>query len=276
MVLKKNYPRSLIITANWKMHKTISGALQFVETLAPLFGTSQGNSRSLNHVEIYIAPPFTAIAPLSDYVRKKGLPFTIGAQNMHEEIEGAFTGEISASMLKEAGARFVIIGHSERRKFFHETNSTICKKIHTALATQLKVTLCIGEDEEEREKGQTEKVLAIQLDEGLKGIPREEMGNIILSYEPVWAIGTGKVATADQAEQAQKFCRDFIASKWGKEAALEMIIQYGGSVKPDNAQKLVEEIDVDGLLIGGASLDAKVFSQILIGCEKSAILKKSA
>lgn len=250
--------RSVIIAGNWKMYKTIEEAVAFVKELIPLVE---------HHAAlVYLAVPFTAIKSVADAA--KGSPLMIGAQNMNDASEGAFTGEIAGKMLKDAGAKFVILGHSERRRFFHETNSFINKKIKRALLDNLQVILCIGETRDQREAGKTHEVLAAQIDEGLEGITEEQLERVILAYEPVWAIGMPQPADADTAEEAQAFCRKKIGEKWGEKSAEQMVIQYGGSVKPDNAKEFLDQPDIDGLLVGGASLSVEDFSKI-INCYNS-------
>ncbi|MCC5831992.1 MAG: triose-phosphate isomerase [Chlamydiales bacterium] len=257
MSRKTDSSRPTVIAGNWKMYKTIAEALDFVETLAPLIGKSQA--------AVYLAVPFTAIRPAAHRVEELGAPITIGAQNMNDATEGAFTGEIAARMLSEAGARFVILGHSERRHLFDESNAFINKKVKRALEDSLQPVLCIGETLAEREAGETERLLKEQLTGSLEGISVEELSKMIIAYEPVWAIGTGKVARPEDAEAAQHFVRGVIAETWGEEVAERVPILYGGSVKPENADELLAQPDVDGLLVGGASLSADAFSKIIIG-----------
>ena len=245
--------RPTVIAGNWKMYKTIEEATTFVETLPPLVGKSQA--------AVYLAVPFTALHAVASL---KG-PFTIGAQNMHDAAEGAFTGEVSGAMLREAGAHFVILGHSERRHIFHESNAFINKKVKRALKEGLEPIVCVGETLEAHEAGETEAVLKDQLLGSLEGLSPEEVVKLIIAYEPVWAIGTGKVAHPDDAEAAHKYIRRVIGEKWGEKVAEGLVIQYGGSVKPDNAAALLIKSDVDGLLVGGASLSAESFSQIIKG-----------
>ncbi len=237
------------------MYKTIEEAIQFVEALPPLIKQSP--------LSAYLSVPFTAIHSMAELVKKIDAPIIIGAQNMNDASEGAFTGEISSQMLKNAGAEFVILGHSERRHIFHEGNSFINKKVTKALAEDLQPILCIGETLEQRESGKVDETLKSQLLESLKGISAKDLENVVLAYEPVWAIGTGKVAKADDAEKAHLFCRKVIAENWSQEDAAAISILYGGSVKPDNAGDLLEEPDIDGLLVGGASLSPESFSQII-------------
>lgn len=247
--------RSVVIAGNWKMYKTIEEATHFVETLAPLIGKSQA--------AVFLAVPFTAIHPTVQYVKKLGISIKIGAQNMNDASEGAFTGEVAGKMLLEAGAEFVILGHSERRHIFHESNSFINRKIKRALSDKLQPILCVGETEKEHDSGEMEHVLKSQLLECLEGIKEEDVGKIIFAYEPVWAIGSGKTARPEDAQKAHQFCRSVIAQTWSQDLANSLIIQYGGSVKPENASELLEQQDVDGLLVGGASLSAESFAQII-------------
>ena len=241
--------RPSIIVGNWKMHKTVEESVAFVEQLKLQVGGAAS--------ELLLAVPYTAIAPAvavaSDIV--------IGAQNMNDATEGAFTGEIAAHMLIEAGARFVILGHSERRHIFGETSAFINKKVKRALSDGLRPLLCIGETLNEREAGETQQRLKEQLLSSLEGL--ETLGSLILAYEPVWAIGTGKTATPEQANEAHHFCRQVVEEKWGGAAASNIPLLYGGSVKPRNAHLLMAQPDVDGLLVGGASLSYGDFEKII-------------
>lgn len=252
--------RPVVIAGNWKMYKTIEEATGYVETLASLLQKSQAPKSEL---AVYLAVPFTAIYPTAERVKALGAPLTIGAQNMNDATEGAFTGEIAARMLIEAGAQFVILGHSERRDLFHETNLLVNRKVKRALADNIQPILCVGETLEERTSGKMEAVLEEQILGSLEGLAAKDLTGLILAYEPVWAIGTGKVAQPEDAEAAHQFCRSVIEKEWGKRAAGRIVIQYGGSVKPENAGLLLEQANVDGLLVGGASLSPEVFSQII-------------
>lgn len=247
--------RPTIIAGNWKMYKTIEEATQFVKTLSPLIEKSQAT--------VFLAVPFTAIHPAAEEVKQLGCSIIVGAQNMNDATEGAFTGEVAAKMLLDAGAQFVILGHSERRHIFHESDVFINRKIKRALKDGLQPVLCIGETLEQREAGQTEEVLKSQILGSLEGLTEKDLSKLILAYEPVWAIGTGKVAHPQDAQSAHEFCRSVIAENWGQEVANGLVIQYGGSVKPENAANLLAQEDVDGLLVGGASLSAHSFSQII-------------
>lgn len=245
--------RNPIIAGNWKMHKTGEDAKQYIGTLRPLIESSRPR--------IFIATPFTAIAAASNAA--VGSRIMIGAQNMHDSIEGAFTGEVSAPMLKEAGASFVILGHSERRQYFHETNVFINKKIKRALTEGLFPLYCIGEHLEDREKKKTKQVLVKQLDEGLHGISSEDAVRLVIAYEPIWAIGTGKTATPEMAEDTHAHIREWLASRFDKQKADKIPLLYGGSVKPDNISELMEQPNIDGALVGGASLDPVNFAKII-------------
>lgn len=245
--------RSQIITGNWKMHKTIEEAKEFVKGLIPL--------TQHNIFKIFLAIPFTAIHPLAQEV--KGSPIVIGAQNMNDASEGAFTGEIAGKMLKEAGARFVLLGHSERRRLFQESNAFINRKVKRAIEVGLQPVLCVGETKEEHAAGQTHAVLRSQLQECLAGLSVDSLHTLILAYEPVWAIGTGESATPEMAQETQHFCREVLGEILTPELANQVVIQYGGSVNASNARELLSQPDIDGLLIGGSSLSLESFSQII-------------
>lgn len=250
--------RPLFVIANWKMYKTAREAAEYIDQLMPLV---QGCA-----TKILLAVPFTSIAPTARYA--KALPVQIGAQNMNDAREGAFTGEIAALMLKEAGASFVLLGHSERRRLFHEDEQMIHRKVVRALQEGLSPVLCVGETHEEREQGRTEAVLREQISSALEGVPLEEASRLIVAYEPVWAIGTGLAAVPGLVQEAHEICRKTIANLWGKRAAQLIPILYGGSVQPENAGEFTAEKDVDGVLVGGASLDARKLSQIVWALEK--------
>jgi triosephosphate isomerase len=243
--------RSKIVIGNWKMYKTIEESVAFVEELSPLISDQDPM--------VYLAVPFTSIKPASEAA--KDTQIVIGAQNMNDASEGAFTGEVAGQMLVNAGAKFVILGHSERRIFFKETNEFINKKVKRALEEGLRVVLCIGENLTEREEGKTHSVLETQIKECLADV--NQLENVILAYEPIWAIGSHQTATPEIAQEAHFFCREFIAQNWNQEQANQLMIQYGGSVKPENAKALLEQPDIDGLLVGGASLSVEVFSKII-------------
>ena len=212
-------------------------------------------------IDVVLCPPFTVLSEVSEVIA--GSDIQLGGQDVYWQEEGAFTGEVSSRMLKDAGCSFVIIGHSERRQFFHETNETVNKKIKAALNAGLTPIMCVGETLAEREKDLTFKVLDDHIHNGLKDIDPEEILKVVIAYEPVWAIGTGKTATPLQAQEAQKYIRDLLAKLYNKEVAGQLRLQYGGSVKPENIIELMRQPDVDGALVGGASLKIETFSEIV-------------
>jgi triosephosphate isomerase len=241
------------IAANWKMHMSVSEATRFVETLAPKI-------QDLDGVEVILAAPFTALAALKTAVA--GSPLQLAGQNVHPEPKGAFTGEISVSMLKDVGCRYVIVGHSERRHVFGETNEFVGRKVRAVLEGGLRPILCVGETLEEREAQRTFEVVREHLTVGLEGVDSESVNDLIIAYEPVWAIGTGKTATPEQAQEVHAFIRECLAKSFGPPAQ-GIRIQYGGSVKPTNVFELMDQPDVDGALVGGASLDPEAFYAII-------------
>ena len=251
--------RRPIIAGNWKMHKTVQEALDVAVGLKRKFYT-------FSEADVVICPPFTALSKVHDEIVDSSI--MLGAQGMYWEAEGAFTGEISPNMLKDAGCRYVIIGHSERRHIFGETDEDVNKKLKVVLKHGMVPIMCVGEKLEERDNGMTFEVLEKQLSRGLKDFQKDEVMRIIIAYEPVWAIGTGRTATPQQAQEAHKFIRDLIERTYTKEAAVKVRIQYGGSVKPDNISNLMSQEDVDGALVGGASLDVNSFTEIV----KNAVL----
>ena len=246
--------RRPLIAGNWKMFKTGPEAVETADRLVKLLSTTMD-------VDVMIAPPFTALAPVSDML--KNTRIFLGAQNLFWEEEGAYTGEISTSMLVSAGCRYVIVGHSERRQYFGETDDTVNKKIKAALKKDLIPVLCIGESEMERDSKETFSVLDRQVRKGLKGFSADQMETLVIAYEPVWAIGTGKTATADQAQKVHLFLRAMLGKKFGDKLAKSIRILYGGSVKSDNIKELMTMPDIDGALIGGASLEPETFSKIV-------------
>ena len=249
-----NTPRRPLIAGNWKMYKTGSQAIEMVRALKPLVA-------DVRDVEIMIAPPFTALAQVAAEV--EGTPIALGAQNMHWESEGAFTGEIAPNMLKAAGCRYVILGHSERRQYFGETDQSVNRKLRSALSNGLIPVFCIGESEAQREAGETFSVLDKQVENGLEDFVLKELQPLIVAYEPVWAIGTGKTATTDQAQEVHAHLRQWFDRRFGGPFAEGLRILYGGSVKPANVKELMGMPDVDGALVGGASLDPQSFSQLV-------------
>ena len=251
--------RTPLIAGNFKMFKTVSETVSYLEELRALVTAAH-----LVGVDIVIAPPFTSLAAASDAAR--GSVVGVAAQNLHWEREGALTGEISAGMIHGTGARLVIVGHSERRTLFGETNDTVNKKTHAAIAGGLVPMVCIGETLEQRDRNETMAVLDRQIKEGLDRITGEQLSRMVLAYEPVWAIGTGRNATPAQAGEAHFHIRQRLKQWFGLDAAERCRVLYGGSVKPDNIAKLIAEPDVDGALVGGASLDPKSFFAIIQGC----------
>ncbi len=249
-----------IFAANWKMNKTIEETKQFLEEFSRLL--------PLSDAEIWIAPPYTAIASAAHCIREKNLKILLGAQNVAEEPHGAFTGEVSAAMVKDAGAHFCIIGHSERRTIYQENNAMIKAKIDQALAQGLQPLLCVGESKQEREQGRVEEVLKTQLTAALKGLTEKDTAHLSIAYEPIWAIGTGQAATPELAQEAHSILRVFLSDRWGSEAAQKIPLLYGGSVTSDNVGSLLQKSDINGALIGKASLQPQQFAQ-LITCGKS-------
>ena len=246
--------RRYVIAGNWKMNFTPSEATAFINEIKPMV-------EGKNNCDIIFCAPFVTIGAAMEAA--KGSNIKIGAQNVHFEEKGAFTGEISAKMLKEIGVEYVIIGHSERRQYFGETDNTVNLRTKAALAAGLKVLLCLGEVKEERLAGITNEVVGMQTKLDLAGISAEELKNVIIAYEPVWAIGTGLTATPEQADETCGVIRDVVADLYGREAAEELIIQYGGSMNDKNASELLSKTNVDGGLIGGASLVAEKFNAIV-------------
>jgi len=246
--------RKKIIAGNWKMNKTVEEAVELATAIKRELG-------DCNDVDVVICPTFTALKSVSDVVSE--CMVAVGSQNMSSEDEGAYTGEISHSMLKELFVRYVILGHSERREYYKENDFWINKKVIKALEKNLRPILCVGEKLEDRESGNTEKVVEVQVREGLKDVAADAYTELVIAYEPVWAIGTGKVATSAQAQDVHAFIRGIVKDMVGAEAADAVRIQYGGSMKPDNAVELLSQPDIDGGLIGGAALDATSFAGIV-------------
>ena len=246
--------RTPVFAANWKMHKTVSEAMNFTEVFLPQIA-------SVTNMVIVIAPPFTALAAVSSACT--GSNVVTSGQNVHEESHGAFTGELSVDMLKEAGASHVIIGHSERRHLYGETDAVINLKIQASLDAGLRPIVCIGETLEDREAKRTHAVLANQLTEGLKGLSEKAVASLVVAYEPVWAIGTGRTASPEQAQDAHRHIRSHLAILTNTDTSNQCRLLYGGSVKPANAAELAAQTDVDGALVGGASLDPHSFADIV-------------
>jgi triosephosphate isomerase len=249
-----NKERKLIIAGNWKMNKTVAEALTLVADL-------KRDLAGVKEVDVVVAPPFTALSEVSKAIIDSNI--RLGAQNMSENNFGAFTGEICAGMLKEFSVRYVILGHSERRQFQKESDALIAKKAAAVHAASLKPIVCVGETLAEREGGLMEKVLETQVRGSLAGLTKEQMVETVVAYEPVWAIGTGKTATTQQAQDAHAFIRKTLGALFDAEVARKVRIQYGGSVKPNNAKELMSQPDVDGALVGGAALEARSFADIV-------------
>jgi triosephosphate isomerase len=249
-----NKERKLIIAGNWKMNKTAAEALDLVKSL-------KKELASVKECDIVVCPPFTALGEVSKSILNSNI--RLGAQNMSENNFGAFTGEIAAGMLKEFSVRYVILGHSERRQYQKESDALIAKKALAAHGASIKPIVCVGETLAEREAMETEKVLDTQVRGSLAGLNKEQMEETVLAYEPVWAIGTGKTATAAQAQEAHLFIRKLLGTLFDENVARRVRIQYGGSVKPANARELMSLPDVDGALVGGASLETRSFADII-------------
>jgi triosephosphate isomerase len=249
--------RKKIIAANWKMNMTQTEAEDFVAVLLRETG-------DISEVEVVIIPPFTAIPKVSEALSKTQ-NVKVGAQNMHWERSGAFTGEISPAMLRDLFVRYVVLGHSERRQLFGETDEIVNRKVRAAHESMLHPIVCVGETLDQRERGSVEKILALQLHGSLAHLGPKELHDTVIAYEPVWAIGTGKTATAEQAQEAHAFIRATLRQLSDPATADKIRIQYGGSVKPDNARTLMSQPDIDGALVGGASLDPRSFAQIVQG-----------
>ena len=246
--------RRPVIAGNWKMYKTQAETRAFFASLKPMVAAS-------THCDIVVAPPYTALAAAVEAVR--GSAIAIAAQDVHWAAEGAFTGEVSAKMLVEVGCRYVLIGHSERRQFFGETDEWVNKKTKAALEAELAPIVCVGETLKEREGGETQAVLERQFRGGLAALTGAEFSRIIIAYEPVWAIGTGRTATPEMAAEANRFLRQLAAASFTPGRAAALRILYGGSVKPDNIKGLMAQVEIDGALVGGASLDAQSFASIV-------------
>src|ERR1051326_8323120 len=247
--------RKKIIAVNWKMNMTQAESARFVESLMIDLG-------DIRDVEVVIIPPFTAIAKVTELL-KQAQNFKVGAQNMYWERNGAFTGEISAPLLRDLFVHYVILGHSERRTLFGETDEMVNKKVRVAHDASLRPIVCVGETLEQRDKGNVEKILSRQLSGSLKGLGEKELQETVVAYEPVWAIGTGRVATPQQAQEAHAFIRHKLAGLSDEATADKIRIQYGGSVKPENAPDLMSQPDIDGALSGGARLDPRSFAEIV-------------
>lgn len=243
-----------LIAGNWKMYKTVPEAVETVKQLKKAVENVSGR-------EIVVAPSFVCLSPVAEVIRDSNI--TSAAQDVFWEDDGAYTGEVSPGMLRSAGCTYTIIGHSERRQYFGETNDTVNKKIRKSLAGGLKVIVCIGESLQERESGDTFAKIETQISEGLSGLDASRMDEVVIAYEPIWAIGTGKTATASEAEEVHRFIREMIQKNYGAAVAERIRILYGGSVKPENIDELMAEKNVDGALVGGASLKVESFARIV-------------
>jgi triosephosphate isomerase len=246
--------KTALVAANWKMYKTVSEALRFVEDLQAQTGPCEDR-------EVVIAPPFTALSAVAGVLRQKG--FALAAQNCHWEEQGAFTGEVSVGMLRDVGCRYVIVGHSERRQLFGETDDVIQKKVAAVFRQGLIPIVCMGETLPQREAGQTFDVVVRHLTRAVEGISSDQAGQLVIAYEPVWAIGTGKTASPAQAQEVHGFLRERYAALFDKTIANQIRMVYGGSVKTENVDVLMAQPDIDGLLVGGASLDVASFRRIV-------------
>jgi triosephosphate isomerase (TIM) len=244
--------RTPLVAGNWKMYKTERQAEDYIQALLPRVSTLDG-------VDVAICAPFTDLKAMVDSAR--GSPVEVYAQNMHEQPEGAFTGEVSAAMLSEIGVHGVVLGHSERRALFGESDRALALKLPAALAAGITPILCVGESEAERDNGETDRKLRQQVKDDLAGVPSERLADVVIAYEPIWAIGTGRVASGEQAQEAIAFIRALVGDR-DEHAAARVRILYGGSVKPDNAAEMLALADVDGALVGGASLEAESFARI--------------
>lgn len=248
--------RKTIIAGNWKMYKTIGQAIELANGLKRELFSVNGSD-----IDVVICPVYTALSEVAEVAANSNIG--VGAQDCYWQDEGAFTGEISCPMIKDAGCQYVIIGHSERRQFFGETNDTVNKKLKAVLGHGLTPIVCVGESLAEREASRTFAVIEDHVRNGLAGITAEQAKKTVVAYEPVWAIGTGKVATPQQAQEVHAYIRDLLVKMFDKETAAQMRIQYGGSVKPDNIEELMRQTDVDGALVGGASLKVDSFADIV-------------
>jgi len=246
--------RRKIIAGNWKLNNIVRDSLVLVEGLKP-------ELTLVNDVEIVVCPVYTALESVGKALENSNIK--LGAQDMYWEDQGAFTGEVSGMMLKDIGCKYVIIGHSERRQYFNETNERVNKKVKAALKWEIKPIMCVGETLEQREEGSTFDVIKDHVENGIAGLADKEMLDVVIAYEPVWAIGTGKNATPEQAQEVHAYIRDLLKKQYGSAVSEEIIIQYGGSVKPENAAELMAQNDIDGALVGGASLKVDSFTKIV-------------
>ncbi len=248
--------RRNMIAGNWKMYKTPQESAALAGKICELAG-------EINQVDMVLCPTFVSLLPVSEKLKKSQVK--LGAQNLHQQDEGAFTGEISAPMLKEIGCKYVIVGHSERRTIFKETDAQVNEKIKACINWQLAPIICFGETLSQREAGETDEVITFQVEAALEGLGEQQILKAVMAYEPVWAIGTGKTASPEQANSVHRLIRSIIAKKYSEKCASDLRILYGGSVKPDNIKGLISQQDIDGALVGGASLDAGSFAEIVKG-----------
>ncbi len=251
--------RRVIIAGNWKMNKNIAESMDLANSI-------KRSLYNVEEVEIVLCPPFTSLSDVNEIIFESNIK--LGAQDVYWEKEGAFTGEVSSGMLKNVGCEYCIVGHSERRQFFVETNETVNKKAKALLEEGLKPIVCVGEKLEERKAGRTFDVVKDHVVNSLAGLTKEDMQNVVIAYEPVWAIGTGINATKEEAEEVHKYIRGLLKDMFGESTAQSVRIQYGGSVKPENIKELISQEDVDGALVGGASLKADSFARIVKNCSK--------
>jgi triosephosphate isomerase len=243
-----------LLAGNWKMYKTVGEGRELVDGLLAGLGTPTDR-------EVLVCPPYTALAPLGE--RLSGTAIALGAQDLHHEPQGAFTGAVSPLMLRDVGCRYVIVGHSERRQYFGDTDAIVNSKLQTALAHDLRPIMCVGESKPQRDSGQAEPVVIAQVQAGLSGVTAEQMLNVVIAYEPIWAIGTGDTATSADAQAMHLAIRNTLTELYGADVAGQIRIQYGGSVKPDNVDELMAQPDIDGALVGGASLKVDSFLRIV-------------
>lgn len=250
--------RTPLIAGNWKLFKTGAEGAAFIQGLAESLGRRLGDAPG---VEVVVAPPFTSLYQVAQACG--GTKIEVAAQDVYWEENGAFTGEVAPHMVKDAGAAWAIVGHSERRQFFGETDESVARKVQAALAAGLKPIMCVGELEDQRLSGMTEQVLKTQVEAGLALVEASDLAKMAIAYEPVWAIGTGRTATPQQAQEACAFIRGLVVEKFNLEASVAVRILYGGSVKPDNTAELMNQVDIDGGLVGGASLEVESFADII-------------
>jgi triosephosphate isomerase len=246
--------RTPIIAGNWKMYKTVAEGRELVEGLLAGIGDSADR-------EVVVCPPYTALFPIGALL--VGTPISLGAQEVFSEAQGAYTGAVAPQMLRDVGCRYAIVGHSERRQLFGDTDASVNRKLHAALANGLRPIMCVGESKPQRDSGQAEPIVTAQVRAGLAGVSAEQLLDVVIAYEPIWAIGTGETATAADAQAMHAAIRATLAELYGDDAAQTVRIQYGGSVKPDNVDELMSQPDIDGALVGGASLKADSFLRII-------------